>query len=208
MRIPFSPPNQLTLLRIVLTPVFLAFLFAGDSLLKQLSLVVFILALLTDWYDGWVARRWGYVSRWGQFLDPLADKIVTSAALLAFVHLDLAPAWPIWLIVVRDIAITWLRSFAEFKGKPFETAKLAKTKTFLQFTIIFYMLLLYVGNQTESIALAYGGIIDQLLDYTLVYWLTVLIAALTIWTGMIYIIGNWNTIRQLHDVSDRVTESK
>jgi len=207
MRIPFSPPNQLTLLRILLAPVFLAFLFSDDPLLKQLSLIVFVLALLTDWYDGWVARRWGYVSRWGRFFDPLADKVVTSAALLAFVYLDLAPAWPIWLIVVRDITITWLRSYAEFKGKPFQTAKLAKTKTFLQFTIIFYILLLYVGSQTKSIYLEYAGLIDPLLNYTLVYWLTAIVAALTVWTGIVYIIENWKTIQQLYDFSDRITES-
>ena len=136
MKISFSPPNQLTILRILLTPVFLAFLFSGSSLFRHLSLIVFFIALLTDWYDGWVARRWGYITKWGAFLDPLADKVVTSAALLSFVTLNLVPAWPIWLIVVRDFAITLLRSYSEYKGKPFDTSKFAKTKTFLQFGVI------------------------------------------------------------------------
>jgi len=208
MKISFSPPNQLTLLRILLTPVFLAFLFSDNVLLRQLSLVVFIIALLTDWYDGWVARRWGYVTRWGTFLDPLADKIVTSAALIAFVILGLAPAWTVWLIVIRDIAITLLRSYSEYKGKRFDTSKLAKTKTFLQFVVIYYILLLYVASGTEHFRTEYGAAIDSLLHSTVVYILMVATAVITVWTGVSYIIENRKTIRELYDYSNRITESR
>lgn len=208
MRIPLSPPNQLTFLRIVLTPVFLSFLFSPEPFYKQLSLIVLIIAMLTDWYDGWVARRWGYVSRWGQFLDPLADKVVSSAALLAFVFLDLAPGWPIWIIVIRDISITWLRSYAEYKGKRFDTAKLAKTKTFVQFVVIYYVLLLYVASETESFQTNFAGIITSLLDYSLIYVLSVILALITMWTGIVYIIENWSTIRHLYDFTGNVTESE
>lgn len=207
MKISFSPPNQLTFLRILLTPVFVAFLFSGSSLFRQLSLLVFFIALLTDWYDGWVARRWGYVTKWGAFLDPLADKVLTSAALISFITLDLVPWWPIWLIVVRDLAVTLLRSYSEYKGKPFDTSKFAKTKTFLQFVVIYYILLLYVGGKTEYFRLHYGATIDQLLDQTLLYVLSVLIAVITIWTGVTYLIENRKTIRELYDISNRVTES-
>jgi CDP-diacylglycerol--glycerol-3-phosphate 3-phosphatidyltransferase len=206
MKISFSPPNQLTILRILLTPVFLAFLFSGSPLFRQLSLVVFFIALLTDWYDGWVARHWGYVTKWGAFLDPLADKVVTSAALLSFVTLDLVPAWPIWLIVVRDFAITLLRSYSEYKGKRFDTSRFAKTKTFLQFVVIYYIMILYVANNTESYRLHYGPTIEQLLDYSLLYILSVLIAVITVWTGISYLIENRKTIRELYDFSNRVTE--
>jgi len=207
MKISFSPPNQLTILRIVLTPVFLAFLFSSSPFLRQLSLLVFIVALLTDWYDGWVARRWGYITRWGSFLDPLADKIVTSAALIAFVYLGLSPAWPVALIVVRDIAITLLRSYSEFKGKPFFTSRFAKTKTFLQFVVIYYILLLYVANETPFCRNRFGSTMDTLLDHTLIYVVMVAIAAITLWTGVSYVVENWKTIRELYAVSDRVTES-
>jgi len=208
MKITFSPPNQLTLLRILLTPVFLAFLFSPNILLRQLSLLVFIIALLTDWYDGWVARRWGYITRWGAFLDPLADKIVTSAALVSFLILGLAPAWPVWLIVIRDIAITLLRSYSEYKGKPFDTSRLAKTKTFIQFTVIYYVLLLYVARGTPYFREHYSTAIDMLLDTTLIYVVMVLTAVITVWTGISYIAGNWNTIRSLHAYSSRTTESR
>ncbi|HOV98645.1 MAG TPA: CDP-diacylglycerol--glycerol-3-phosphate 3-phosphatidyltransferase [Bacteroidota bacterium] len=195
----FSLPNQLTLLRILLTPVFLFLLFSSDAILRQWSLVVFIFMAFTDWYDGWLARRWGYASRWGAFFDPLADKVVTSAALIAYAELDLTPAWPVWAIVIRDILITLLRSYAEYKEKPFDTTKLAKTKTFAQFTVIYYILILYVARSTPGIRLEYGAVIDMLLNYTLVYILMVIIATITVWTGIQYIYTNWSTIQELYE---------
>ena len=206
MKIEFTPPNQLTFLRILLTPVFVAFLFSVHPLMRQLSLAVFVLAMLTDWYDGWVARRWGYVTRWGTFLDPLADKVVTSAALIAFIYLDLVPPWTVWVIVLRDVAITFLRSYSELKGKPFDTTRMAKTKTFLQFALIYYVLLGYVARDTEYFRLRYGKLLDQLLDPSLLYAFMVLIAAITLLTGILYIIDNWTTVRELYGASNRVTE--
>ena len=206
MRYFFTPPNQLTFLRILLTPLFICLLFSVDSLSRQLSIVVFLFALLTDWYDGWVARRWGYITRWGSFLDPLADKIVTSAAFVSFIYLDLVPAWPVWIIVFRDIVITLLRSYSEYKGKPFDTSRMAKTKTFLQFTILFYILLLYVGQNIASFA-AYHNNFSAMLHPSLLYFLMVCIAIITVWTGVVYIIDNRKTLRELYAVSNRVTES-
>ena len=208
MKIEFTPPNQLTFLRILLTPVFVAFLFSATPLLRQLSLVVFILAMLTDWYDGWVARRWGYVTRWGTFLDPLADKVVTSAALISFIYLDLVPPWTVWVIVLRDVAITFLRSYSEIKGKPFDTTRMAKTKTFLQFALIYYVLLAYVARDSGYFRLGYGNLLDQLLDPSLLYAFMVVITAITLLTGILYITDNWTTVRELHGSVNRLTESE
>jgi CDP-diacylglycerol--glycerol-3-phosphate 3-phosphatidyltransferase len=208
MKLTFSPPNQLTFLRILLTPVFLVFLFSANPTLRQLSPVVFVVAMLTDWYDGWVARRWGYVTRWGTFLDPLADKVVTSAALIGFIYLNLVPAWTVWVIVVRDIAITILRSYAEFKGKPFDTSRMAKTKTFLQFALIYYVLLAYIARDTEYFRSRYAALLDKFLDQSLLYASMVVIAAITLLTGVLYVIDNWTTVRELYGSSNRVTESE
>jgi len=208
MSFTFSPPNQLTLLRIVLTPVFLAFLFSADVILRQLSLVVFFIALMTDWYDGWVARRWGYVSRWGKFLDPLADKVVTSATLIAFIYLDLVPGWTVWVIIGRDVLVTFLRTYSELKSKTFDTSKFAKTKTFMQFIVIFYILFLYVARDIEYFKVNYASAIDALLDYSLLYSLMVVIALVTLWTGVLYVIDNWKTIKELYYFTFRVTESE
>lgn len=208
MKFTLSPPNQLTFLRILLTPVFIILLFSPDLLLRQLSIPVFIVALLTDWYDGWVARRWGYVTRWGTFLDPLADKVVTSSALIAFVYLDLVPAWPVWTIVLRDIVITFLRSYSEFKGRAFDTSTFAKTKTFLQFMFIDYVLLAYIARDTEYFRSRYGILIQSLLEYSLLYAIVVMVAFITVLTGVIYLANNWKTVRELYDFSDRITESR
>jgi CDP-diacylglycerol--glycerol-3-phosphate 3-phosphatidyltransferase len=208
MKLPLSPPNQLTFLRIILTPVFVALLFSSNPLQRQLSLLVFVVAVLTDWYDGWVARRWGYVTRWGTFLDPLADKVVTSAALISFIYLDLVPAWTVWVIVVRDIAITLLRSYSEYKGKPFDTSRLAKTKTFLQFVVIYYILLVYIALDTEYLRNRFGELLRTLLDYSFLYAAMVVIAAITLLTGILYMVENWKTLRELYDISGRVTESE
>jgi len=203
----FTPPNQLTFLRILLTPLFVALLFSADSVSRQLSIFVFLLALVSDWYDGWVARRWGYVTRWGTFLDPLADKIVTSAAFVSFIYLDLVPSWTVWVIVFRDIVITLLRSYSEYKGKPFDTSKLAKTKTFLQFLVLFYILLLYVGHDVSRL-LPYRNTIEIMLNPTLIYFVMVCIAVITVWTGILYVIGNQKTLRELYGVTSRITESQ
>ena len=197
----------MTFLRILLTPLFLAFLLSPDPILRQWSIVVFFLTAVTDWYDGWLARRWGYVTRWGAFFDPLADKIVTSAALIAFIFLDLVPGWTVWVIVVRDFLITILRSYGEYKGKPVDTSKLAKTKTFAQFVVIYYLLILYVAQNTPSINNTYGSIIEILLNYSLIYVLMVIITLITVWTGAIYIFDNWKIIRQFYDFSNRISES-
>jgi len=203
----FSPPNQLTYLRILLTPVFLVFLFSAYPIMRQWSLVVFILAGITDWYDGWVARRWGYVTRWGTFLDPFADKVVTSAALIAYIYLGLVAGWMVWIIVIRDAIITLLRSYAEYKGKPVETSKLAKIKTFVQFIIICYLLILYVAQNTQSIRENYGELIHALLNYSLVYSMMVIVTTLTLWTGITHIIVNWKTIQELYGTSDKTTQT-
>ncbi len=206
MKYYITPPNQLTFLRILITPLFVYLLFSVDSVSRQLSVAVFFVALLTDWYDGWVARRWGYVTRWGSFLDPLADKIVTSAAFVSFIYLDLVPAWPVWIIVIRDIVITLLRSYSEFKGKPFDTSRMAKTKTFLQFVVLFYILLLYVGQGIARLQ-SYKATFESMLNPSLLYFLIICIAIITVWTGILYVIENRKTLQELYAVSNRVTES-
>ena len=202
----FSPPNQLTVLRILLTPVFIVFLLSSNSTLPQWSLAIFIFAAITDWYDGWLARRWGYVTRWGAFLDPLADKVLTSAALLAYAYLGLVSGWMVWIIVIRDAIITVVRSYAEYKGKPVDTSKLAKTKTFAQYVLIYYLLILYVAQNTPSIEEKFSGLITTLLNYSFIYSAMVIITGITLWTGIIYIIDNWTTIRELYESPNKFSE--
>jgi CDP-diacylglycerol--glycerol-3-phosphate 3-phosphatidyltransferase len=201
-----SPPNQLTFVRIFLTPVFLAFLLVNHRTYNQLALPVFLVASLTDWYDGWVARKWGYVSRWGKFLDPLADKILTSAAFVSFIYLDLAPAWMVWIIVTRDIVITILRSIAEYKGRPVVTSGPARTKTFIQFVVIFFVLILYTARIIPSVYQVHRETVDFLLNQNLLFALMFVVTALTAWTGIVYLIDNRKTLTELYASVVRASE--
>src|SRR5437667_10554982 len=103
-----------------------------------MSFIVFTLAALTDWYDGWYARKYGFKTRWGQFLDPLADKILTSAALVCFYLMDkknpdyfgtkeiIPIGILIGIIIFRDIVLTVARSVSELKGRQFNTSMISK----------------------------------------------------------------------------------
>lgn len=198
MTLLLSPPNQLTVLRILLTPVFVAMFLSDDPQQRRWSVVIFVVAMLTDWYDGYVARRWGYVTRWGSYLDPFADKILISAALFTFVFVDLVPAWTVWAIVIRDVGITFLRSYSEFKGKPFDTSRLAKSKTFTQFVVVHYVLLLSVLSSSFELTPETREWVDGLLSRSVVDPIMVLTAIFTVVTGVLYLLSNRDTLRQLH----------
>jgi CDP-diacylglycerol--glycerol-3-phosphate 3-phosphatidyltransferase len=187
-------PNQLTILRIFLTPVFVALFLSENVFLKQLSVPVYIVAALTDWYDGWFARKFGYMTKWGRFLDPLADKILTSSAFIAFASLKLVETWMVVAIVVRDLLITILRSYAEFKDKPVITTKSAKVKTFVQMVFIYYLLFGYVAD------LSFVGLNlkDSVLHPVFLHWLMLFVTVLTLWTGLVYLYDNWKIIKLLY----------
>ncbi|MFA6456183.1 MAG: CDP-diacylglycerol--glycerol-3-phosphate 3-phosphatidyltransferase [Bacteroidota bacterium] len=195
--IPISPPNQLTLFRIILTPVFLYFLFSANPVDKQIALGIFIVAAITDWYDGYVARRWGFITRWGKFLDPLADKILTSAAFISFIFIGYAAAWMVWVIVIRDFLITGLRGYAEFKGKPINTSGFAKTKTFFQLVVIYLFLVEYSVRTSESLNAQFGWLFDIVATPVIMYLLMSITTLLTALTGILYLIANSNIIVEL-----------
>ncbi len=203
-----SPPNQLTLVRVILTPIF-AFLLVSDSPTnKQFALFVFIIAALTDWYDGWVARRWGYVTRWGKFFDPLADKILTSTAFIMFVWIGYADAWMVWIIVMRDFLVTLLRSYAEYKEKPVDTSKFAKTKTFVQLVVIYLFLIAYVVRNSPTLHSIAGNIAEYIVKREVTFSTMLIVTFLTTWTGILYAVHNWQTIKELFTPHARTAESE
>jgi CDP-diacylglycerol--glycerol-3-phosphate 3-phosphatidyltransferase len=199
LEIQLTLPNQLTLLRILLTPVFVLLLMSGTSLYLQLSLVVFVVAALTDWYDGWIARKMGHSSRWGKFLDPLADKILSSAALLTFVGLNLVDGWMVWVVIVRDFLITGLRSYAEYLDKPIITTRGAQAKTFGQFVTIYYILILYVGRSIPPVYQQFGPTIDALMHPKVLFGMMLLVTLSTAGTGIAYVFDNRNVLRELYE---------
>lgn len=201
-----SIPNSLTIFRILLTPVFVILLFSESSFLKQIALLVYIVAALTDFYDGWVARRYGYISRWGKFLDPLADKILSASALFSFVYLQLVDAWMVWVIVLRDILITALRSYAEWKDEPVITSKTAQAKTFGEFVVIYYILILYVASKITVFHKDFGSLIGSLMQPQVLFGMMLLVTISTIGTGVMYLFDNRKLIRNLYLQYFRATE--
>jgi CDP-diacylglycerol---glycerol-3-phosphate 3-phosphatidyltransferase len=141
-------PIALTLVRMFLVPLLVVVLlteFEGRRILgvpKELvGAAIFALASLTDWLDGYLARRRRQVTWLGQILDPIADKLLTSAAFVSLVQLNLAPAWMVALIIGREFAITGLRSFAHSRGVTIPASPLGKVKMASQVTAILLLIL-------------------------------------------------------------------
>ena len=194
-----SIPNSLTTLRIILTPVFVILLLDESPLSKQIALVVYIVAALTDWYDGWVARKYGYSSRWGKFFDPLADKILSLSALFTFVSLGLISSWMVWIILIRDVFITSLRTYAELKDQPIVTSKTAQAKTFGEFIVIYYILILYVASTIPNVQLRFDDWITSLMHPQVLFGMMLLVTLSTIGTGILHIFDNRKLLYTIYE---------
>lgn len=197
-------PNQLTVLRIILTPVFLFLFLSGEPELIQISLGVFIVAALTDWYDGWLARKFNYITDWGKFWDPMADKILTSAAFIGFVVIGVLAWWMVALIVARDLIITILRLYAENRGTNFITSYYAKWKTLLQMIFLYYLLIIYTALNTESIFSGNHVIFSFLWDQNLIYISMLIITIITVHSGYTYLYSNKKLIAELFSETNKL----
>lgn len=134
-------PIALTLLRIFLVPVLVAVLLTRSQTGVLLGCAVFGLAVLTDYLDGHIARRRNQVTRLGILLDPIADKLLTSAAFLSLVELGAIPAWMVVVVLGREFAVTGLRNIAAGRGILIAASRLGKAKMVLQVVAIFLLLL-------------------------------------------------------------------
>lgn len=129
-------PNILTCFRILLVPILVVVLLTKFEGKEMVGLGLFLLAALTDFLDGYLARRWGRVTRLGMLLDPAADKILTSAAFISMVELELAPAWMVVAIVGREFAVSTLRSVAASENIVIAASWSGKVKTTAQIIAI------------------------------------------------------------------------
>ncbi len=143
-------PTLLTLLRIFFVPLLVALLvqenvsvrFSGFQVTNELlALGIFLTAAATDLLDGYLARRWGQVTTVGTLLDPIADKLLISSALIALVQVHMAPAWIVILVIGREFAVTGLRSIAASVGYTIRASELGKTKMITQVTAVSLYLL-------------------------------------------------------------------
>ena len=131
--------NLLTLLRLVLAPLFVVFMMRETVLGVWSASAVFTLAALTDTVDGWLARRTGTITRFGRALDPVADKLLVACALLTFLELRVpgVAVWMVGVILAREVLVTALRSFASRRGTGLPVSRLGKWKTTFQMTFVF-----------------------------------------------------------------------
>ncbi|MFN8649760.1 CDP-diacylglycerol--glycerol-3-phosphate 3-phosphatidyltransferase [Streptococcus sp.] len=136
-------PNALTLGRILIIPVFIVLLTVWQSSLSHvLAAIIFALASITDYLDGYLARKWKVVSNFGKFADPMADKILVMTAFIMLVELKMAPAWVVAIIICRELAVTGLRLLlVENGGTVLAAAMPGKIKTFSQMFAIIFLLL-------------------------------------------------------------------
>lgn len=135
-------PNKLTMLRIVLTPVFLAVLYWGFPGADYAALAIFIIASVTDLLDGKIARKYNLVTDFGKFADPLADKILVVAAMLWFVECGRMPAWMVMIVITREFAVSGLRMIASDNGRVIAAGWSGKVKTASTMVCIVVMLLI------------------------------------------------------------------
>jgi len=188
-------PNILTFGRILLTPVFIVCLFDDFAGAHIWALVIFIVASITDAYDGYYARKNNMVTDTGRFLDPLADKILVSSAFISFAIMNLIDFWMVGLIIFRDMFVTGLRVVMSRYGFTMMTSKIAKSKTGVQIgIIIFTLLFLSLKGINWVLSNEIHGFINE---YELVYYLTLIAALFTLFTGWTYIQENRKAIKEI-----------
>jgi len=141
--------NKLTMLRVILIPVFLILLYINFELTvfgivitnNYLALAVFIIAALTDIADGFVARTRNQITDFGKFMDPLADKVLTFAAMLWFVEIGVMPAWLVLIVIIREFMVTGMRLVAAAKGRVIAATMSGKIKTLVTVFCLIFMFL-------------------------------------------------------------------
>ncbi len=181
-------PNRLTLTRILLSPIFMIFFLIEGVWSRLIALIIFIIASVTDMIDGYIARKYNIVTGFGKFMDPLADKILASIALISFVFLGYAKNWMVLPIIIREFFIMGLRSLAAYKGMVITPSWWAKLKTFVQMTAI-GLILLYINLQTFVPAMGgQWGILDDPAVYTFFDGLIFVAMVITVATGIDYLV--------------------
>lgn len=182
-------PNILSGSRLLLAPIFFFLFIQDDLVLRGISLVVFSVAAVTDFLDGYFARKYDVESNVGIFLDPLADKFLTFAGFvcLPFVNASQFVWWAIILIVIRDVTITLLRIYSDRKGVVMQTRKTAKIKTatqmgYLYVALLLGFLMLIPGTTAE--------IVQTIFRTDILYWGLLAVAFITVYSGIEYLYVN------------------
>ncbi len=181
--------NRLTVSRIILTFVFMFFLFVHGLWAKLVALLIFLFAALSDFLDGRIAHKKNMVTDFGKLMDPIADKILVMAAFVAFVQMQLIEAWMVVIIVFREILITSLRLFALNKGKVLSASRSGKHKTLSQMAVIFLILLFIVSKEVMLDFFTWNPDWEKSFRQG-IYLIMLLTVALTLYSGLSYLWEN------------------
>ena len=173
--------NKITLFRVILVPVFMVVLYSNLQYSTYIAAIIFIFASLTDTLDGYIARSRNLVTNFGKFVDPLADKILVSAALISLVGLGKIPAWVVVTIIAREFTITGFRIIAASEGITIAASSLGKFKTITQLIAISLLLLNNFPFNKINIPM------DMIMLYISLFF--------TVVSGIDYILKNKNTLK-------------
>ncbi|MGH4119916.1 CDP-diacylglycerol--glycerol-3-phosphate 3-phosphatidyltransferase [Clostridium sp.] len=177
--------NKLTMLRIFLVPIFLIFMVVKIPYGKELATLIFIIASLTDKLDGYIARSRNEITNFGKFMDPLADKLLVTAALVSLVELKIVPSWVAMIIIAREFAVSGLRTIAASEGKVIAASWWGKIKTVMQIVAII----------TALLNLSYvNPVINPILNILTDIFMAAAVI-ITIISGVDYFVKNKDTIR-------------
>lgn len=194
--------NRLTLLRLALVPVFMIFTVLDHFWTRLFALVIFVVASLTDLMDGYFARKYGEITDFGKFMDPLADKFLTSAAFICFVGMRelRVPSWMVVLIIGRELIVTGLRLLAASKGEKIAADRSGKFKTGVQITaVIAVMAILCVNSfmrlfhhfnpRTLFYRSGWENFLGNFLQHA-PFWLVFVSMLVTLYSGIHYLYQN------------------
>ena len=178
--------NKLTILRVILIPFFVVFGLINNTVCAYVALVLFVVASLTDYLDGHLARKMNLVSDFGKFLDPLADKLLVLAALALLVHNGETSVWVFYIVVLREMVVTGIRLIAASSGRVIAAGFTGKLKTMFQMIVIILALVPWINDNILSIGTPIGSVLDILM-YIMV--------ALTLISGTEYVVKNADVIK-------------
>lgn len=188
--------NRLTMLRILLTFLFMIVFSLQGLWFKVAALIIFSAAALSDFLDGMIAKKRNMVTDFGRLMDPIADKILVLAAFAAFLEMQLFEAWMFVIIVSREILITSLRLFALNKGKILSAVRAGKHKTVSQMAVIFYILIFVVVKESVKSYSVWNPVWEEFFRKS-INILMLITVGLTLYSGLSYLWENRKIITKL-----------
>lgn len=182
----------------MVSPIFYLLVVSKDTSLASLAFPLFLIGAISDYFDGWYARKYKVISKLGAFIDPLADKFLILSAFVAFNYLGIIPIWTTVVITIRDFSTTFLRLFGDSHHLPVITKRSAKAKTVLQFIFIGYIGLIFYLVKSDSTPYT-----EQLLDFIysdFTYYFMLILTIFTVYTLYEYIRDNQKLVSKLFGV--------